>query len=293
MAVNESRDESATASRRWHPHTLDWSRLNVAAVRQDGALFLLVASASFVESGSDLYAGNLADLFAGDVDVAGWLQGQWEPEELQHGLALRHYVERVWPEFDWPQAYGAFMAEYRGLCAVERYEPTRTQELAARCIVEMGTTSYYHALNAVSPEPLLRQLTALIRADEVRHYKHFYGHYRRYRRDQGPSTLRVAGSLVRRLIELRRDDADVAMRHVHAWGVRCGVLRDAEGAAIHRARELVVAHLPADLALAMSLRPLELQPWLRRAAEVPLSALARRVVLARRSPRSFRRIDRA
>ncbi len=285
MPAAELREEAATASRRWHPLTLDWSRLEVSAVRQDSALFLLVASASFVESGSDLYAGNLAGLFAADPEVADWLQRQWEPEELIHGVALRQYVQRVWPEFDWPGAFRAFMDEYRGLCAVERYEPTRAQEMAARCIVEMGTTSFYQALNAVSHEPVLRQLTTLIRADEIRHYKHFYAYYRRYQRSQGPSTLRVAGSLVRRLIELRRDDADVAMRHAHDWGERCGVLLDPEGTAAQRARDLIVTHLPAELALAMTLKPLELRPWLRSAAEGAVSALARRLVLARKPRR--------
>ncbi|MHB1670018.1 MAG: hypothetical protein ACYCUK_22160, partial [Thiomonas sp.] len=41
---------------------------------------------------------------------------------------------------------------------------------------EMGTTTYYQALNTVCGEPVLRELTWHIRNDEVQHYKHFY-HY--------------------------------------------------------------------------------------------------------------------
>ena len=83
---------------------VDLSRVRHELVRDDDALFLLVASASFVESGSDTYTGNLLQRFEGDEEVGAWLREHWEPEELEDGRMLKAYVAQVWPEFDWDAA---------------------------------------------------------------------------------------------------------------------------------------------------------------------------------------------
>ena len=57
-------------------------------------------TASLMESATDLYTENLVDYFAGDEEVTLWLEQYWLPEELQHGRALRRYVEAAWPQFD-------------------------------------------------------------------------------------------------------------------------------------------------------------------------------------------------
>lgn len=137
-----------------------------------------MACASFVESGSDLYTQNLVDFFRGDDEVTAWLTHQWEAEELQHGRALRAYVSHVWPEFDWEGAYRSFLEEYATYCKVELLAPTRGLELAARCVIETGTASYYRALARSTTEPVLRDLASRIAADEVSHYKHFYRFFR-------------------------------------------------------------------------------------------------------------------
>ena len=98
---------------------LPWS---MDAIRYDGidretlegeeALFRLLACASFIEITSDLYTANLAEYFRDDAQVVEWLRHHWEPEELQHGAALRRYVQTAWPQFDWDRAYQGFYAEY-------------------------------------------------------------------------------------------------------------------------------------------------------------------------------------
>ena len=67
-----------------------------------------------------------------------WLSGQWEPEELRHGAALKRYVQTAWPEFDWNAAYRGFFEEYSRCCGIEAFAGTRALELAARCVVETG-----------------------------------------------------------------------------------------------------------------------------------------------------------
>ena len=51
---------SASEQLPWTVHEIAYGSIDVARVRENRTLFYLVVSASFVESGSDLYAGNLA-----------------------------------------------------------------------------------------------------------------------------------------------------------------------------------------------------------------------------------------
>ncbi len=264
---------------RWHFEDLNLQAVDREAVAARDDIFLLVCSASFIESGTDLYTRNLLEYFAGDAEFGDWLRQRWEPEELQHGRALRGYIEHVWPDFDWQAAYADFHAEYSALCTLDELEPTRGRELVARCMVEMGTTTYYQALNALCDEPVLRDLTWRIRSDEVQHYKQFYHQFLRYRRSESLGRGQVVAALWRRVAELRRSDADVALRHAAAWRWRDSpappTLQDVRQQVFERMR----ARYPVELAVRMIIKPLQLGPRLQRWAERPLSLLARHVLL--------------
>jgi len=268
----------------WSLDDIDYGAIETGRIRDDDALFLLVCSASFVESGSDTYTGNLVEHFADDDEVGHWLREHWEPEELQHGRALRAYVEHVWPEFDWDAAYADFFAEYGTVCTMEELEPTRGQEMAARCIVEMGTTTYYQAIHAATDEPVLRELAWRIRSDEVRHYKNFHAFFQKYRRSEQLGRRHVLAALVRRAVELRNEDAAIALRHVAAWrrrsrlddGADVRVPSDSE--LKHQAYGVVSRHLPMDLAVRMAIKPLQLSPAVQRWLVKPLATLGAGIV---------------
>jgi hypothetical protein len=104
----------------WTLDSIDLSRIDLSCVRHDEDLFFLLCSASFVESGSDLYTQNLVDHFAGDQELQTWLSQHWEHEEQQHGRALAAYVRTVWPEFDWDSGFKAFWNEYGAICTAEQ-----------------------------------------------------------------------------------------------------------------------------------------------------------------------------
>ncbi len=263
----------------WTLADIDFAAVEVAQVRDDATLFLLVCGASFVESASHTYACNLVERFAADAEVADWLRAHWEPEELQHGRALEAYVRRVWPEFDWDGAYAGFLAEYARLCTPDDLEPTRGQEMAARCIVEMGTTTYYQALHAACAEPVLRALAWRIRGDEVRHYKHFHAFFLKYRRRDRLGRRHVLAALVRRAFDLRREDTTIALRHAAAWRegaafapTSAGVPATADDLT-RQAYRRVRSHLPMELAVRMAIQPLQLGSGLRRWMVRPLAAL--------------------
>jgi len=202
------------ARRHWSLDDIPWHQIRRDSLMQTRGFFYLVTSASLMESATDLYTKNLIDYFADDQEVTSWLEKYWLPEELQHGEALRRYVQVAWPQFDWEPARERFVEEFRPFCDIA-LEPTRTQEMASRCVVEMGTASYYRTLSCASPEPVLATLTGHIAADEVRHYKHFYRYFRRYREAEGPSRAAVLAALWRRLRMTGSDDSYIVLKHVY------------------------------------------------------------------------------
>ncbi len=197
----------------WNINDIAFADISIDHVRSDENLFYLLTCASFVESASDLYTDNLTSFYHDDQEVSAWLEDHWQVEELQHGQALRAYVHYVWPEFDWEGAYQSFLAEYAQSCKTELLEPTKALEMVARCVVESGTATYYRALARSTDEPVLQQLTNNIATDEINHYKHFYHHFRRYRELEGTSRRQILSTLYRRLMAIRHEDADCAIRH--------------------------------------------------------------------------------
>lgn len=264
----------------WTLESIDLDRIDVARVRHDEDLFFLLCSSSFVESGSDLYSQNLIDHFAGDQELQSWLSQHWEHEELQHGRALAAYVRKVWPEFDWDKGFQAFWNEYGAVCTAEQLEPCRGLELAARCVVETGTASLYRALNEITDEPVLKQLTNHIKSDEVRHYKHFYQHYRLYREREGFGRYKVFRAILRRVNEIKSEDSDIALRHVFNQCYPQYVGNEVEFRRISdRAQGLLRRNIPAGMTVKMLLKPLDLPARLQGALEKPLAKITEKLFL--------------
>lgn len=264
---------------RWTLDDIAWAAVQPATVARAEELFYLVATASFIEITTDLYTRNLIEYFSDDADASNWLSNHWEHEELQHGKALKCYVQTAWPDFDWEAAYGAFRAEYAECCKLELLEPTRSMEMAARCVVEMGTASYYTTLSRLSPDPVLSDLTHHIRGDEVRHYKYFYHYFLRYRDLEGAGRTRTLRALWHRLKMIDGEDGLIAMKHVYCarhpgkqFDKR--VYRDLH----RRCRHAAGRYFPHEMSIKMLLKPLDLSPRVQHVALPVLTGVARYVV---------------
>ncbi|HTY02777.1 MAG TPA: hypothetical protein VMC81_03510 [Rhodocyclaceae bacterium] len=256
----------------WNLDAIPFESIEPAQIRQEEELFYLVTAASFIESGAALYTANLATYFDGDEDMVAWLKSLWEVEELRHGRVLCAYVRHVWPEFAWDAAYAHFLADYSRLCTMAELERSRSLELVARCVVEMGTATYYRALAAQSAEPVLAGIAGRISAQEVGHYRHFYGQFRKYRALEATPRRDVLAALGRRLAAVGDEDAHLALWH--AFVAREGA--HAADAKAYRAlaRRIGVTlrqQYPADLAAKMLLKPLDLPAWLGHALVPPLA----------------------
>jgi hypothetical protein len=277
-APSEAADRGRPARRHWSLADIPWRAIEPNTLGGSEAWFYLLAAASLMESATDLYTGNLIEYFAGDDEITGWLKNYWLPEELQHGRALRCYVETAWPEFPWDRVRGDFVEEFRPFCD-NALEPARGLEMASRCAVETGTASFYTCLSHASPDPVLRLLTRRIAEDEVRHYKHFYRFFRKYRDIERPKRRAVAPALWRRLRMTGGEDRLVVLRHVHA-ARRPGARFDTR---VYRhvhsqCRALMRPYFPAEMSVRMLLKPLALGPRTQRVAVPLLASLARRSV---------------
>ena len=162
----------------WTLADISWSEFDRAKV--DPEILRIVKAASLVEQNGGDYAHYLCNVFHDDPAFQE-LARRWGGEEIQHGQALGRWAGLADPGFDHAAAARRFTAGFRvDLAASTSVRGSRSGELIARCIVETGTSSYYTALAEAAEEPVLKEICRRIAADELRHYKLFYTHLKRY-----------------------------------------------------------------------------------------------------------------
>jgi len=164
--------------KRWTLDDIPWDKLDRSKVDRD--VLAVVKAASLVEHNGGDYATYLCNVFGDDPEFQEVAKA-WALEEVQHGQALGKWARIADPDFNFDAAFKRFTDGYRlPLEATSSVRGSRTGELIARCIVETGTSSYYTALGEATDEPVLREICRHIAADELRHYKMFYTHMKRY-----------------------------------------------------------------------------------------------------------------
>ena len=265
----------------WSVDSIPYDTLDRARVRGDTVLFYMVSSASLVEFASGVYTRNLTEFFDDDDEVVDWLTQTWEKEELQHGEALKRYVQAAWPDLDWESAYEGFIAELLPCYSVDRLAPTRALEMVGRCLVESGTATFYRMMSALATEPVLKEVARKISADEVRHYKHFYRYYLRYREIEKPGRSAVLRMLWARASEIDAEDVVYAVKHIlrtHDPSVpwHRSKYEAVRNASLRRARR----HYPYTMATKMLLKPLGLNAAISRVV-APAAASAARLLFLR------------
>ena len=162
----------------WTLDDIAWEKFDSAKVDPD--IVKVVKAASMVEHNGHDYGEYLSNVFYDDPEFQAAARG-WASEEVQHGKALARWARMADPSFDFETGFARFSEEIHLPVEADRsVRGSRVGELVARCIVEVGTSSYYSALSQAAEEPVLRQICEHIAADELRHYKLFYKHMRRY-----------------------------------------------------------------------------------------------------------------
>lgn len=240
--------------RNWKLEDLDFDAIRKSMVAGDEFLFYLLASASFVEILSELYTSNLIEHYREDAEATQWLEETWVREEVRHGQALKRYVHAVWPEFDWERSFSAFSEEYGKLCSMENLEPSLALEMAARCVVETGTSTLYRCLHDSVKEPVLKHLLANIKADEVRHYAMFRRLFLEHNQTEGKGTAAILLTIAKRLFEVRGEDGHIAFKHAYLGQGNGPAHQGKEWKKFRkRVKRLMARHYPFNMAVEMLL----------------------------------------
>lgn len=188
----------------WTLEDIPWHKFDRSAVEPE--IVKIVKAACMVEHNGDDYAAYLCNVFDDDPEFCGDAR-RWAAEEVQHGRALRRWAEFADPEFDFEGSFRRFTQGFRlPLDATESVRRSRSGELIARCMVEVGTSSYYSALRDAVSEPVLKEICRRIAGDEFRHYKLFYTHMRRYQEKEKLSLLERSRVAFGRLAEAEDDE---------------------------------------------------------------------------------------
>jgi hypothetical protein len=161
----------------WTLDDIPWHRFDRAKL--DPELVRIVKAASLVEHNGAAYAHHLCRVFADDPEFQKTAT-RWGEEEVQHGVALARWAALADPEFDFASVFARFRHGFQVDFDSDRSRRgSRAGEMVARCVVEIGTSSYYTALREAAREPVLQEICRHIAADELRHYRLFYKHLER------------------------------------------------------------------------------------------------------------------
>ena len=178
----------------WTVDSIDWS--NFDASRVDPEILETVKAAALVEANSPDYVTYLKNVFRDDPALHADFE-QWGREEAQHGEALARWAEMADPDFNFESSLKYFQDGFSlPLDATASVRGSRAGELIARCVVEVGTSSFYSAIRDAAEEPVLKEISANIAKDEIRHYRLFRGHLDAFKTADGklplPLKLKVA-----------------------------------------------------------------------------------------------------
>jgi hypothetical protein len=156
----------------WTLDDIPWQRFDRAKLDPD--ILRIVKAASLVEHNGAAYAHHLCRIFSDDPEFQATAR-RWGEEEVQHGRALARWAALADPDFDFDAAFARFQQGYQvDFDSTRSRRGSRSGEMIARCIVEIGTSSYYSALREAAAEPVLQEICRHIAADELRHYRLFY-----------------------------------------------------------------------------------------------------------------------
>ena len=166
----------------------------------------IVKAASLVEYNGGAYAHHLCRVFYDDPDFQRAAR-RWGDEEIQHGRALARWATLADPSYDFEFAFDRFQAGYQiDFDSETSRRGSRSGEMIARCMVEVGTSSYYSALRDGVREPVLKEICRKIAADEIRHYKLFYKNLTRCLEHEQIGFLRRLRVAFGRIAEAKDDE---------------------------------------------------------------------------------------
>ncbi|HEX3808669.1 MAG TPA: hypothetical protein VHW02_03120 [Rhizomicrobium sp.] len=168
--------EATVFKQGWTLDDVQWAKFDASKV--DPQMLAAIKAAALVEYNAPDYVTYLCSVFKNSTPQTLANIREWGGEESQHGRALGRWAEMADPTFNLEDAFARFRKGYRpehfSGADMESIRGSRRGEMIARCVVESGTSSYYSAIRESTQEPVLKEISGRIAADEFRHYKLFY-----------------------------------------------------------------------------------------------------------------------
>lgn len=191
-------------SKGWTLEDIDWTLFDPQKVNPN--ILAIIKAGSVVEHNGSDYGKYLKNVFSGDAKFVDEIE-VWSQEEIKHGKTLAAWIKLADPTFNFEERFATYVEGYPiAVNASESIRGSRASELLSRCMVEIGTSSFYTAVKEASDEPLLQKICARIAADELRHYKLFYTHFLRYQKNEKMSLFKKFKVAVSRLFENEDDE---------------------------------------------------------------------------------------
>lgn len=165
-------------SKKWKFEDINWSLFDPQKVHPE--VLRVIKAGSVVEHNGSDYGRYLKSVFKGDKLFEKEIDA-WAKDEIKHGAVLAEWVKMADPTYNFKERFADYVEGFPiNVHAQESIRGSRGSELLTRCMVEIGTSSFYSAVKDATHEPLLKHICGKIAADELRHYKLFYTHYLRY-----------------------------------------------------------------------------------------------------------------
>ena len=228
-----------------------------SSAREDAFTFYSMTVISFLESAVPNYVDNLQPFYADSPETTRWLHETWLPEESAHGRLTKEYVEHQWPEFQWAEAYEAFLQLYVPRCSHPLLRPSRSLEALARCVTETEATMVYRCLAEYSHDPQLRSMLQEMSGDEIRHYTFFRDLFHKHDSADRHSFWRKAQTVLARSELVKNEDLSIAFEPLNqSWTSTQPFAPLSYVEFMARASEVMSKHFPVEAAKRMLFRPL-------------------------------------
>ncbi|HUX78567.1 MAG TPA: ferritin-like domain-containing protein [Alphaproteobacteria bacterium] len=195
-------------SEKWKSEDIDWSLFDPQKVNPQ--ILSVIKAGSVIEYNSSDYELYLKGVFAGDELFSREIEA-WSKDEVKHGKVLAKWIKLADPSFDFEDRFKAYVQGFPiDVNATESIRGSRAAELLTRCMIEIGTSTFYTAVKDATDEPLLKQICRKIAADELRHYKLFYTHLQRYQAQEKLNLFKRFKVTMSRLLEDQDDELPYA-----------------------------------------------------------------------------------
>ena len=193
---------------RWSLDDFEWDKIDRSKIDKD--ILGLIKAAALTENNAAIYTSYLLNVFRDKPQLCQFISS-WGYEEEMHGSLLARYCELADPSFSFAAAFEKFRTGYVIPTEVEQSRRgSRMGELLARCMGEVGTSSFYSALGDSCQEPVLKEVCRIVARDEVRHFATFLDFERDEEEKDRLSAVARMRFLLGRLAETADDELPFA-----------------------------------------------------------------------------------